>query len=407
MRNGGNPARVAALVLLGAGCRPPAASPPATPDPNTAALQLAREEIDRLHHELEGLRSKNTALGDRLAQTARESDELVSRLMEDLEARDRTLQKVRVEAGGDDDTELDDVIQLANGRELSCRILQFEEGVYRIRLPGNQVRKVRAVDISRIRFRAEPPELEAVTAVAPHTEPAAAATPPPPPRRPTPAPKPEETRRQYPSEGLALSHFWEMPVPAGSQKIHDLRRIFSRYGQPEKDLAPDPSIWLYQDVHYLMPRKAAEAALHLKPTRKNPMEMAGIPNKSFFVSEYEGAFEQAFDRLFLVTDMKDQVVAVQLTNDQPASRRQSHEYRRWQNLFSERSSEWHLFNLVEGKAKGLKRAQIAFNVGRVRPGVIGVDSEYWSSGRELSELTLLFVPQPVVDLILYLIHNVY
>jgi hypothetical protein len=185
-----------------------------------------------------------------------------------------------------------------------------------------------------------------------------------------------------------------MPIPASRQKIRDLKRLLSGFETPKKNLNTNPSIWIFEDVHYLMPLAAAEKALDLEIARKAPIQLPGMPNRSFFYREYKGAYGRDYDRLLLVTDMKDQVVAVQFSNAHPASRRRENAWHSWSNSFHEEGTHWHLFNLVEGKTKGASRARIAFRVGRSSRGLVALDSEFWTSDRELSELNLLYLPSP-------------
>ena len=102
-----------------------------------------------------------------------------------------------------------------------------------------------------------------------------------------------------------------------------------------------------------------------------------------------------------------QVVAVQLVASNPYHYDQFNHWRRWPNRKDLGDADWNVVNIVEGRYKASSRASVWYAVGRPNPGVVGIACQFTGSDHEVSERSLLFLAQPLADILLYVIDSVY
>lgn len=137
---------------------------------------------------------------------------------------------------------------------------------------------------------------------------------------PKEAPTPAERRRAatppLPSQPkLALQAGWDRIGPARSQIIDDLYELIFEHGTPSADRAAPRGLVLFDEITYLMPAGEALSILGSRSARKKPVTSQAFPPNSFYYYEVEGDFGEGFTTLLLVTDIRDQVVAVQLVDN--------------------------------------------------------------------------------------------
>lgn len=197
------------------------------------------------------------------------------------------------------------------------------------------------------------------------------------------------------SDGLVLSPMWNT-MPPGSRPLADnLRDLLAPHGEPGVALDPDPSIMLFQEVHYLMPARDAVRALGgTALSVKRPVDCPGFPDRSLGFYELRGNYGQDFDRLLLVVDGADHVVAAQLVSSKPLSAR-------LHASFIE--DRWQAYNFIESRVKLNRQWRVAHRV-RLMDRVVAIDSELLAgdeagANRARERVTLL-LPQPIVNLIL-------
>lgn len=118
-----------------------------------------------------------------------------------------------------------------------------------------------------------------------------------------------------------------------SRVMKDLQSVLTNYGKPLEDTAPAPDAIIYRGppfkggggpvtVTYLMPRDKALGLLVERPgpASKRPAVAPGFP-PGMIVYEYDIGFG-VYNRLFVIVDQADQVVALQIkaeTRNNPAT----------------------------------------------------------------------------------------
>jgi len=223
-----------------------------------------------------------------------------------------------------------------------------------------------------------------------------------------------------------------MRLGRGGTSHRDTARLLTGCGTPQVDL-DGKAIDLWGPITYLMPLDDARQALSLKTSRKAPVTSSVFPPNSFFFHEFSGNFEDGFTKMFLVTDVADQIVAVQFQDNSSRPERWFPEYN------NNYSTEWSLFNFLSDGKKANSNWQIGYYVcqggkavmgypprgGSIHPlsggptgvneGVIRVDSDLFSLTRDRWNIVTdaksrqrvrIYLPQPVVDLMLYVAQEV-
>lgn len=311
------------------------------------------------------------------------------------------------------------VIELESGARHECTVLEYNDGVFHVQLKNGKVRKVRGDQIARILFEIPTPE-----------------EPPPPDGLPEefglqdvpkpPGSTPEQPKPQKKTPTLKLASNWQARLAGDANSLGDTVRLLSKCGTPQIDLQ-GTNITLWNGVTYLMPLQKAKQTLHLGPSSKDSITCPAFPPRSFFSHAFKGNFEDGFDQLYLITDIRDQVVGVQLQDN--VSRKE-----RWFQYSDSYSAEWSLYNFVQDRKKANpnwlagfyvcngptvvrghppRGAPITIETG-VPEGVVRVDSELFSINRNRWNLLeddksrsriRLLLARPVVDLMLYVAQN--
>lgn len=201
-----------------------------------------------------------------------------------------------------------------------------------------------------------------------------------------------------PPAGLVLSPLWNKS-PLGPRPLWaDLKELLAPHGAPAVVRDADPTLEIIPHVRYLMPvREAAEALRSGALSVKRSLDCPGFPDRSFSYYELRGSFGQDFDRLLLVVDAADQVVAVQLVSSKPLAARLDATFV---------SDRWLAYNFVESRVKMNRQWRVAHRV-RLLGRIVAVDSELLAgsdqgeapAGRARERVTL-FLPEPIVNLIL-------
>lgn len=200
-------------------------------------------------------------------------------------------------------------------------------------------------------------------------------------------------------KSIELAKDWNAPVEASGEPIKkDLQALLSDWGGPGVDLVADPSLYLFDRIYYSMKAADAGRVMRLKLSPRRPVSCPGFPKGSFFYYTLQGNFGDNFSKLQLVTDAKDQVVALQLLDDRPPKGR-------WlePQFFQD---TWLTHNFIESKTKPNIQWKIAHKV-TMLDNMLKIDSELAADspteanklGDARERITLL-LPQPIVNLIL-------
>jgi hypothetical protein len=186
-----------------------------------------------------------------------------------------------------------------------------------------------------------------------------------------------------------------LPLSSGghSLDIRDLGRLLRDYGKPGEDLAPHPEVKIDRGVTYLMPLAQAEQRLgldsHALKTRAR-VACAGFPDGLTYIGYDVKA--GIYQRLYIVTDLADQVVCIEYVApnvvDAPPSPP-------WRVM----PGEWHVYDYVNDRTKGQPRIEIDTRVlDRRNDGQFIVVN---TTGRAVNQTATWHVPQPLINLILY------
>jgi len=307
------------------------------------------------------------------------------------------------------------IVHFRSGPKYECKILEYNNGVFFIELPDGTRKKAGEDYITRIQFVTTTPDtLPAEFGLGDVPNPN------------SPPPKPAVRIRN--SLRLKLASNWQARLPRGDLALGDTARLLSKCGTPQIDLAGQ-AITLWGKITYLMPLRKAKKILSLGPSSKDPIQCASFPPRSFFFHVFNGSFEDGFKRLFLITDMADQIVGVQLQDN-------SSRTERWFPYPQSYSADWSLYNFVQDRKKAKRNWEVGFYVCKgsqrimgyppggapmngetgVNKGVVRIDSDLFSIARDRynyinitrsksRERVRLILAQPIVDLMLYVVQK--
>lgn len=151
--------------------------------------------------------------------------------------------------------------------------------------------------------------------------------------------------------GLVLDRTWNSPIQGGSATMEDLGVLLSPFAKPSVITSPSPNLEIYEGVTYLMPYEEARKKLSLTPKiiSKNRVGCPGFPRDSFSHYAFDGSFEGHFNKLYIVVDRADQVVAIQLVSESPKMDSINLPYK---------ETSWHTYNFVNSRTKATKRLWI-------------------------------------------------
>ena len=202
---------------------------------------------------------------------------------------------------------------------------------------------------------------------------------------------------------LVLAASWNAPQRGGNIVLEDLNGLLADHGQANVDLVADNTLMLYGPIYYLMPVSEAARTLGQSLSPKKAVSCPGFPKDSFFAHTVDGDFGEGFEKLLLVADSTDRIVAVQLVDEHPDGSL-------WLDpqVFSDK---WHVYNFIQMRSKGSASWKIGQRVeenGRI----VRIDSElvandefgYFGLG-DSKERVQLYLPQPIVNLILFRIES--
>jgi hypothetical protein len=197
-------------------------------------------------------------------------------------------------------------------------------------------------------------------------------------------------------KGLVLAKNWETAMLKGATAASDLDHVLNLGGvKGGVDLTQGAAITIYAGIKYLEELDKAKEILKVKygtmnPLTNNVVGTSGFPSDSLRYHSFKGDFD-GFGHMILVTDLDEQVVAVQLLNNIPKS-----------HLLSGHSNRWSVFNFIQNRIKGSSSYAIAYSV--QTPGeVLKIDSELVDSERKSREWIRLYLPKKIAGIIRHLI----
>ena len=205
---------------------------------------------------------------------------------------------------------------------------------------------------------------------------------------------------QIPSavKAIVLPSNWASKMGAssgGSSKtIADLYRLFSNSGTPDATLECPTPINIYEGVSYLMPLNEARIQLKLNSMgSKSKIACAGLPDGLYYYS-FDGKWEGNYNKLYLVTDQRDQVVSVELVDEDPKGF-SGRGYRNPKN---------HTYDFVNTRVKAMDFMEVAYRLGKSEKNdsnAFAVDLTFINPKLSKTlKVAKWYIPQPLVNLIL-------
>lgn len=205
---------------------------------------------------------------------------------------------------------------------------------------------------------------------------------------------------------LVLSENWD-DKPEYLEAIEDFRKVI-----PDITDLPNPSPQIEADFGknqtilqkpFLCPiNEFVESIEDLKGLKATdtrvPIGMPGFPKASFYYHSYDGIFSNpakadqlntqttlSFNKLFVITDSKDQVVGVQFTSESPSTSPQLG------------STEIRIFNFVQFRRAGSPQAIVSHTMRTSSSGYHLLTS--LSVNNKCKEINLLIMPKAMVSLL--------
>ena len=209
-----------------------------------------------------------------------------------------------------------------------------------------------------------------------------------------------------PPSGIKLSQKWDTAMREGNAVMAEIRGLLSGSAQPAANLSASPGAAIYRSVTYLMPLEDARKALGLiqKVNSKMLVITPGFPNRSIYAYSFSGNFD-GFETMYLVTDLMDQVVAVELLTARVRKTDLSpHMVKK----------EWRTYDFVNGSTKAITGAEVRHETSS-SSGSIQIDSVFAVPTKDRTASyspfnyttvepvsgTRLFIAKPFAELILY------
>jgi len=135
----------------------------------------------------------------------------------------------------------------------------------------------------------------------------------------SPPPSPARSSGQQPTVSLAWG--WDSRMQGGDITMRELESLLSPHCTPAVDLG-GYGINVYNGVRYLMDCDQAASVLGVRANIPSRVKLAtpGFPRDTMYYVGYDGNFEGHFNRLYLVTDVANKVVSIQLVDEHPKGR---------------------------------------------------------------------------------------
>lgn len=150
---------------------------------------------------------------------------------------------------------------------------------------------------------------------------------------------------------LSLDNGWLGPVNGGSTATKELGALLSPLASPSANTSSADGLEIFQGVTYLMPLGEAKTKLNLTQNivPKNKIVTGGFPKDSCFYHAFDGIYEGGYNKLYLITDKAEQVLAVQLVAESPR--------RDMAERFSS-PTDWSYYNFITNRRKATTKTWV-------------------------------------------------
>jgi hypothetical protein len=203
---------------------------------------------------------------------------------------------------------------------------------------------------------------------------------------------------------VSLQPGYDSRMQGGDISMRELQLLLSSHCSEAVDLS-GAGTKIYNGVTYLMDSEQAATILglaHSVPSRV-PLATPGFPKNSMYYIGYDGAFEGHFNRLYLVTDVANKVVAIQLVDEHPKGR--------WKSAAALATATWSTYNFINARMRASDNARVQA-VSKRQGNIIMIDTQVYQRVRmrvggknvdryEEQENAKLFIPIPFARIILH------
>jgi len=203
---------------------------------------------------------------------------------------------------------------------------------------------------------------------------------------------------------VSLQPGYDSRMQGGDISMREMQLLLSSHCSEGVDLS-GAGTKIYNGVTYLMDSEQAATVLglaHSVPSRV-PVAAPGFPKNSTYYIGYDGAFEGHFNRLYLVTDTANKVVAIQLVDEHPKSR--------WKSAAALAAATWSTYNFINARMRASDTVRVQA-VSKRQGNIILIDTQVYQrvrtrAGRknvdryEEQENAKLFIPIPFARIILH------
>ena len=209
------------------------------------------------------------------------------------------------------------------------------------------------------------------------------------------------------SGSLGLATHWATQNKSGASVALDFLRMLRDVAKPNANPTISGNNVLYKDLYFLMPVADALKSFGQSPSAGTMVNTPGFPTASFRAYSFTTPADE-FSRITLVGDLKNQLVAVQLTDSGQKDPWLMHRFENYDHKIRY-SEDVKLFNLIDGSTKGSSTWAVGATMHENSNGVVRIDTELVGGGQEYErksrERCRLYLPRPVADLCLYLLQS--
>jgi len=143
---------------------------------------------------------------------------------------------------------------------------------------------------------------------------------------------------------VSLQPGYDSRMQGGDISMRELQSLLSPHCSEGVDLS-GVGTKIYNGVTYLMDSEQAATVLSLahSVSSRVPVATPGFPKNSMYYIGYDGAFEGNFNRLYLLTDTANKVVAIQLVDEDPKGR--------WKSAAALAAATWSTYNFINARMR--------------------------------------------------------
>ena len=203
---------------------------------------------------------------------------------------------------------------------------------------------------------------------------------------------------------VSLQPGYDSRMQGGDISMRELQSLLSPHCSEGVDLS-GVGTKIYNGVTYLMDSEQAATVLSLahSVSSRVPVATPGFPKNSMYYIGYDGAFEGNFNRLYLLTDTANKVVAIQLVDEDPKGR--------WKSAAALAAATWSTYNFINARMRASDTVRVQA-ISKRQGNVILIETQMYQRVRtrdgrknvdryEEQENAKLFIPTPFARIILH------